>query len=321
MNTHLEKYYKYCFNGFDLDKGIEYINSIPEEELTPSLTRLQKKINNRFVCEKPRHYIKTKDKFIRDVIIAYRDYLREIAYLKCGIETSESNLLVKLKMLLDFEGIDYALPEDIEFIEDTIIKEFEKRGYNCLAGITKPFRSLYVWEKTEKQTYNIELPSGRTEYSVFFMYDFLENSWLSYFTFGKYGVGGWAKEEGMYCNFKRYEKKIDSNAFYDNFLVHEAQHISDYKEFPDIKGFELEYRAKLVELILGSKPLKKYQLFFTQCDENPENPHGYAAFLVSREISKLINAKFNNKNIKESAAIIFEKDTQRLKDKYTAAIC
>ncbi len=321
MNIHLEKYYQYCYNGLDLDKGIEYINSIPEEELTPSLARLKKKIYNRFVCENPRHYIKTNIQFVRNVINVYRVYLREIAYLKINKDIAESNFIVEISKIMAFEGIDISLLEDKEAIRKKIIEVFNHKGFNCEIGYTVPYIGLYIWKRTEKKNYEIELPSGQTDYNVLFMYDFLENSWLSYFTFGKYGVGGWAEEEGMYCNYKRSEKSIDSNAFYDNFLVHEAQHISDYKEFPEIEGFELEYRAKLVELILGSKPLIKYKLFITQIDDNPENPHGYAAYLINKEISKLVNGNLTNKNIKETAATIFEIDNQRLKDKYTVAIC
>ena len=70
---------------------------------------------------------------------------------------------------------------------------------------------------------------------------------MDYLTFGKYGTGGWASEDGtIQCIESAYD--FESEKFTVSLLKHEAQHAKDLKEYPDITPAELEYRAKLVEL-------------------------------------------------------------------------
>ncbi|SHJ43145.1 hypothetical protein SAMN02745163_01951 [Clostridium cavendishii DSM 21758] len=81
--------------------------------------------------------------------------------------------------------------------------------------------------------------------------------WLHFATMGKHYPGGWAKPEGLYY-VNNENKEIDTNSidFQVWFLKHEAQHLSDYKSFPNLKTIDLGYRAKLVEPIYHTEKHK-----------------------------------------------------------------
>ncbi len=124
-----------------------------------------------------------------------------------------------------------------------------RKGYHFLGGTTAAFFGPYLWRTTEKNVYSVEIPSGVIRVPVFFLKEFLSNSWLSFLSFGKTGTGGWTKPRGLFCRWDDYKDRLDQPSFLISFLKHEAQHLYDFRHFfPRLPGPVLEYRAKLCEL-------------------------------------------------------------------------
>ena len=92
-------------------------------------------------------------------------------------------------------------------------------------------------------------------------------------------------DDGAYYFKDKYD--IDSDEFQISLLKHEGQHFHDLKNNPKMSSGELEYRAKLVELIYY-KDEKCLNVFLDRMSDDPENPHMHANKRVIKDISKLL---------------------------------
>lgn len=99
---------------------------------------------------------------------------------------------------------------------------------------------------------------------------------LDYISFGETGTGGWSNGDGLiHCVRSAYD--LESEDFRVSLLKHEAQHAMDQARYRSITNEELEYRAKLVELIY-SKERRILERFVRQADvTRTDNGHGLAA--------------------------------------------
>ncbi len=143
------------------------------------------------------------------------------------------------------------MPEaDLDALEDAIKERLSASGWHTLGGTTGPFLGPYIWQETDKTDYAVELPDRTEDLTVFWMDGFIMRSWLDWLSDGETGTGGWAKEEGIYCVRDAYADKSRYAEYFNvSFLKHEAQHHADLRR-GITKSSELEYRAKLVELML-----------------------------------------------------------------------
>jgi len=110
-------------------------------------------------------------------------------------KTAEMNLLKSLKSL-PFN----ASGSEIHEVEAIISQKFKSIGWNFLGGVTQPYFGPYIYEKLEEKIYSVELPDGNRNLPVKLMRKFHSLSWLDYATFGICGTGGWAKQDGLYCD-------------------------------------------------------------------------------------------------------------------------
>ncbi|MGG0186428.1 hypothetical protein [Bacillus rhizoplanae] len=276
-----QKLYSYCLQG-NVNKAYEYLKSIDNNI---GLEKLKKKYYNRFFAEKPVFQYKTKDVWIKSVIRVYYEYFISVLTNRKNKEEAESILAEHLIELLP--GIETT--NDLDFIEEILAKEFKVRGFYFLGGVTPPYRGPYIWRKEEKVEYEVILPDKSKKVVVYFMSDFIMQSWLHFATFGGRAAGGWASKNALYCVKERYEKVLNKPDFLYSYLAHEAQHLADYEDFPCLLPVDLEYRAKLVELIyhpLNNKVLMKR--FLSDADNNRENPHPYASYVICANLSKEI---------------------------------
>jgi hypothetical protein len=123
---------------------------------------------------------------------------------------------------------------------------------------------------------SVPLPEGSTTTNVFYLDGFLSRGWSAYFMCDQGGAGGWAKPEGLYVVVPSYGNLSDEN-FRVNFLAHESQHYVDYRHFPGLEGWELEYRAKLVELVYANQTHQKVLTYFiSNQGDDPADAHSYA---------------------------------------------
>ena len=256
--------------------------------------------------EKKNYHKYEVNEVLNDILLAYQEYFREVFYCGTDEEQAAAQLIEKLCSVLSVSKAD----EDIliEKLQDT----FEREGYHALFGKTQGYFGPYIWKDTVPTSYQVELPGGVEKYTVNILRGFLFRSWLDYLTFGKYGAGGWASQDGtVNCIECAYD--FESEKFTVNFLKHEAQHVKDMREFPGITPAELEYRAKLVELCYSGN-VELLQKFIAFADADKENDsHAMASVRIKEGFSD--RTYHDVAEIKERALKLFAISTKELRQK------
>ena len=137
-------------------------------------------------------------------------------------------------------------------------------------------------------------PSPRTRYQAKILYlKQLQELRLvqHYATCGRAATGGWATQAGLFAVVPRYES-LENEEFQVTFLGHETQHFSDNARFKDLKPWELEYRAKLVELseanVTRARVLTR---FVDDQGDDPASPHSYADRSILNEMVRRLQLK------------------------------
>jgi hypothetical protein len=232
------------------------------------------------------------DPWVRDALLAYgrlwirrfdRDEPREVA---------EAFLADELCAIVGRErtGDDDA---DVTAAEVDLAVGFGKRGFAFLGGRTPPELGAYVWSRTDERRFTVALPRGEPEeVTVHLMHDFLVRGWLHWRTLGEQGAGGWYQQDnppwpdGLYAVAERYPEPRETNlAFTVSLLGHEAQHVADHRAFPGLGSGELEYRAKLVELIGFTSADERLAFFVDDAADDPAQPHPWAAHRILADLA------------------------------------
>ena len=244
---------------------------------------LERKMHNRFFRDPPLLRFRVKDPFARSVLKAYAHYF--IAVLTG--QTEETVLPVLLRSLTSVLGADPV--GDIDESESRLTVAFAERGLHFLGGRTSPYLGPYIWERTVERTYTVDLPDGSEELTVYLLSGFLMRSWLDFATFGVLGTGGWATDEGLFCVVEAYEKHggLGAESFRVSFLKHEAQHVADYRKFPRLEAADLEYRAKLMELVYA-RSRRALRQFVREAAPKRELPHAFASHALVGGLSSKI---------------------------------
>lgn len=232
-------YRGYLLKG-DLPGAMAYLARFPEQ------APLCEKFQARFVREADD--APAGNGLCNQLLLCYQRYYRDAFYLRLSREEAEERLRAGLaEALPGGEGLPL---EELE--QGPVAEAFRQRGYRFLGGRTGGWYGPYIWTATEVKTYRVELPGGVREYTVNLLDGFVSRSWLDYLSFGETGTGGWIGADGV-INCVRSAYDLDSEAFQVSLLKHEAQHAMDLAVKPDLPSEDLEYRAKLVELIYSSE--------------------------------------------------------------------
>jgi hypothetical protein len=267
------------------------------------------------------------DAWLRDALMAYLRYFTRLFEREEPPDGAEPALADELCRLTDSASTDDA-DEDVTEAEARLAPRFADRGYRFLGGRTPPYLGAYIWTRTEDRTYTVALPrADPQEVNVHFMHEFLIRGWLHWRTFGEQGAGGWYKQDdpdwpdGLYCVAEKYPNPDANPAFRVSLLGHEAQHVADEKSFPGLSSAELEYRAKLVELIQFESIEDRLAFFLADAADDPEQPHPYAARLIvdrladrlfGRPPSELDWTSVPYARIAEEAETLLDEDTAKL---------
>lgn len=164
--------------------------------------------------------------------------------------------------------------------------ELKNRGYFSLFGKVAPYWEMMVWKDEETRTFPVRLwDNSLISVKVVCMKDFLILGWLGYATQNRRHTGGWVKPEALYCVADSYQ--VSDESFQVSFLVHEAQHFVDIESYPLLYQTDLEYRAKLAELIASDKlTLKLLGSFLSAAISSMNSPHSNAAFAIKQEFHR-----------------------------------
>lgn len=211
------------------------------------------------------------DAELNEILLAYQKYYRDVFYLELSAERAAQQLQERLAKLFQTAS-DFSLDE----LEEMVGAAFRQKSLHALMGRTSGYYGPYIWKNEELRHYTVELPEGTQDYAVKFLDGFIMKSWLDYISFGETGTGGWSNGDGLiHCIRAAYD--LESEDFQVSLLKHEAQHAMDQANYKDITNEELEYRAKLVELIY-SKERRMLNRFVSQADATRAgNGHGLSA--------------------------------------------
>ncbi len=258
-------------------EAVEYLERFPNKR------RLASKITSRLSSIEPE--IRVKNERIAKVDAAYQAYYKSVFWQTNSNADAETLLL---RLLSDAADRRFT---DLVQAENEIKALVEKEGYCFLGGKTQGYYGAYIWRKTVSKTYRVVLPHTVRRFAIKKMHGFIARSWLDYLTLGRVGTSGWAQEDGLCCVWRSYMGRTWTDQFRVSFLKHEAQHALDYELYDNkLSGTDLEYRAKLVELIY-SKNLSRLGLFVgaaSTYDCDIDNSHTSASDRLIRELSERI---------------------------------
>lgn len=278
----INQFYSLCIQG-SVKKALDYLK---QEDKEHHYTDLIKAYEERFLGKDQEEVRTTKDPWVNKVLQAYEGYYKRVLMeedhdkAKRGLEKELSYLLGKGELL------------ELEAIEKLLISQFGKRGYSFLNGETPPYWGPYIWKTTKVQEFKVEIPRGERIVKVHLLSDFIMISWAYYATLGNRYAGGWANKKGLFYVCREDEAlDIHSDRFQCWYLKHEAQHLNDYEQFPDLVSWQLEYRAKLVELIYTKDPYGYLKKFIMDSHDDVELPHQYASHCIITKLENMLQTE------------------------------
>lgn len=256
------------------------------------------------------------DEELNDILLIYQKYYRDVFYLELPAEEAAQRLRDRLAELFQVTS-DPSLDE----LEEIAGTAFRRKSLHALMGRTNGYYGPYIWKVEELKHFAVELPEGTQDYAVKFLDEFIMKSWLDYISFGETGTGGWSNGDGLiHCVRSAYD--LESEDFQVSLLKHEAQHAMDQARYEGITNEELEYRAKLVELIY-SKERRMLEHFVSQADATrADNGHGLAAERIVREFETRLKidrsrlAGLSIETVQRTAQSLFAESTKEMAEKY-----
>lgn len=284
MNFKPDIFYGYLVRG-KLNMALEYLHRFPEQA--------EQYDKYRKVFEQENYPDMSTDGLLNDVLLCYQRYYRDVFFLEMKPDLAAEHLR---SALLNTLGLDSGSLDSLE--EGAVKQSFESRGYHFQGGRTGGYYGPYVWRGTERAEYAVELPEGTGHYSLDILSGFVTKGWLDYISFGVVSTGGWSNGDGVLCCISDcYD--FESEDFRVSLLKHEAQHELDIRRYGQISSAELEYRAKLVELIY-SRERDMLARFALEADgSSAENGHGIAAKRIVENIPQGLESAQVRKRARE----------------------
>lgn len=291
-----------------LRPAMEYLAGFPEHG------ELYQKYVSLFQEEKYLSY--DVDDSLQDILLAYQKYYRDVFYLEQSPEEAAERLRTRLA-----EQFQANPAAPLDKLEEKVVEAFRGKSLYALTGRTGGYYGPYVWRTEELCHYAVELPEVVQEYAVKLLDGFVMESWMNYLTFGRTGTGGWSNGDGL-IHCVKYCWDLDSESFRVSLLKHEAQHAADQAKYPGISSADLEYRAKLVELIY-SEERQLLDRFLPEADEtNADNSHGLASERIAQGFETRTNklrkelASLPTQEIQSISLALFRESTGEMDRKY-----
>lgn len=292
-------YYGYIIKG-DLHSAINYVSQFPEHS----------GLYDRFLAlyKQERYITYDLTPQLNDIMLAYQKYYREVFYLCVDAEWAAERLRNRLAVSLDISDKHTDLSE---LEQHRLVELFRKQGLSFMGGKSSGYYGPYIWRTTETVSYDVELPGGVRSYAVKLLDGFITRSWIDYLSFGEIAPGGWADGDG-YINCVKSAWDFDSESFRVSLLKHEAQHARDLEANSDMSSDDLEYRAKLVELIYSTEQ-NLLQSFFQEADPAYEsNSHAMAAYRIVKGFADILGVNeldpsaISTEQIQSIARVLFD---------------
>lgn len=306
----IDIFYGHLVKG-QLRAALAYLNQFPDQ---------QDRQHRYSALFESSHYLTYKvDSHLNRILTIYQQYFREAFYVEITPDQAAENMRRRFVSLFDISDQTTGLSE----IENTqIAPAFEAQGFHFLGGRTGGYWGPYIWSVTHPHSFHVALPNGSQEFTVSCLDGFLLKSWLDYLSFGEVGTGGWTDGDGMiHCVKSSYD--LHGESFTVSLLKHEAQHVMDLSRYPQMSSEDLEYRAKLVELIYSEKRNLLCQFLHEADSSRTDNGHGIAAARIIREFARASEPTLHwaeeipIEQIQSAAAALFAASDLEMSRKYT----
>lgn len=286
------KIYSYALQE-DVGKILSVLDTIPDTALTEEQRAVKKQYFHRFKHQGEEVAYNTNDPMLRSLLQVYYSYWKKALLNKSRKQQYDEQLKGSVVAFLRSHNYkpDSVSQRDITNNFGQHLKVFLKQQkYYSATGKTGGLFDLFVWPKEDTTTYLVKLPETEVNTTIIFIDSTITMGWQEYATFGKYYPGGWATKDFLYSVRKAYD--TTSENFKVSYLTHEAQHFADYKTYPQLTGADLEYRAKLTELVFARETLYTLiQNFIRNANQEGRNSHAFANYAVIRDLSKRIFKK------------------------------
>lgn len=311
MDTKFDEniFYGHLIKG-NLNSALGYLKRFPE----------QAGLYDRYrrVFEQGHFVTYDTDSRLNELLAVYQQYYRDVFYLNVNAEEAVGRMRNRFSALLD---ADQNMAFDA--MENCLIAEaFQSRSFHFLGGKTGGYYGPYIWSITETRQYDVELPGGVQAYTVRFLDGFLAKSWLDYLSFGAVSTGGWSDGDGI-INCVKSSYDVESESFQVSLLKHEAQHAMDLSKYRNMSSEDLEYRAKLVELIYSGKRNLLTRFMYEAGTENAGNGHAQAAERLVEGFSEALRRGrgelcfLSIGQIQSVAKALFAQSNDEIRSKYT----
>jgi len=278
-----------------VSKAIELLNG-SELDLSQELLDFKRGMSERF--------IKKTEKFpsytglLSELITIHRGYWIKVLTAELSNQEGKRELYSGLVRLASARGKNFG-----EFSEDNysalgtfLANELEKDGIYSIIGTVSPLCDFIAWQKQHEKGFTVSLPEGSVEVKVMMMSEFTSFGWIGFATLGRKTVGGWPDGDLLYAVASKYD--FESENFQVSYLAHEARHQNDLDLYPKLNEPELEYRAKLTELIMSKKStLKLIDIFKSSAKVDRSSSHAHASYFVIRDIGKLLKPQVSTETI------------------------
>lgn len=245
-----------------------------------SVAALRERFDSRFHSDVHAVHESDEDSFLVGVAHAYREYWRLALLDNSRHPEFEASLKVKLAGLLPNHTNVNGNGPDV-FMK--LRSELDALGIAYLESPAPPFRDLFLWRSQNSGKYTVQLTDQRIDLKVIFMDEFILQGWKEFASLGFSTTTGWVEDGELYCIEWAYDR--NSENFEVSYLKHEARHLLDLEQYPDMGATELEYRAKLTELAFANLTATRILNDFTdKAAENPDSPHALANWRVVRDV-------------------------------------
>ncbi|MFT4975360.1 MAG: hypothetical protein ACI8S6_001247 [Myxococcota bacterium] len=183
-----------------------------------------------------------------------------------------------------------ASDPDAEVVLKGMLDLIESTGLHAATFYLNRTYGLKIWEDQTVEMYHIELPDESIDVEVVFIKNYLLRGYNNYATMGAYNDGGWvATSSRVYCSTGEYNLNSENLKF--SFLMHEGLHFADLTDYPDLSSADLEYRAKLAEMMMltDAHIYDALDQFVVNASDNDRAfSHPYANYHLVQDLSRIV---------------------------------
>ncbi|HEX6661735.1 MAG TPA: hypothetical protein VF067_07700 [Sphingomicrobium sp.] len=271
----------------DMPRALQLLKNVDPTSLTEKDRKFAACVPRRFASSTFRPASGTG--FVDRALAIYQRYWHASVMHPKTRDAREHQLEIQLGRLLHARA-----GTKMDALEPILAKRLEASGWHSLQGRTGLLRELMIWGKQDEKMMPVDLPDGQYRAKVEYLDGFKSFGWSHYATCGRAATGGWATEDALFAVVPRYED-LQGEEFRVSFLGHETQHFSDKARFKGLKDWEMEYRAKLVELAFADRTRAKVLgRFVDDQGADPASPHSYANRAVLSEMVKRLELSSAN---------------------------